>query len=242
VSVADDLDVVRGLIALDAVAAERQRSLVVGAGFSPGLSCLLAMHAAADLDEVLEVHVASSGTAGPACARQRHRSLARAGLEWRDGGWTRTTPGTGRELCWFPDPLGGLECRRAAGSEPLLLVPGLPGVRRVSSRRAASVRDLAVARFPWVGPERPDGGPGGLRVEVRGRRDGGAVELVYGVLDRPSVAAAAVAALAARHAGSGTLERVGAGGLAEMMADRDALAALAERGVRAAVFEGAGGS
>ena len=46
VSVSDDVDDVRDLLALDAEAIERNLHVVVGAGFSPGLSCLLAAHAA----------------------------------------------------------------------------------------------------------------------------------------------------------------------------------------------------
>ena len=40
--------------------------IAVGAGFGPGLSCLLAAHGASWFDEVDEVHVAKAGTGGPA--------------------------------------------------------------------------------------------------------------------------------------------------------------------------------
>ena len=45
-----------------------------GAGFAPGLTCVLAAHGAARFDQVDEIHVAKSGTGGPACARQHHRA------------------------------------------------------------------------------------------------------------------------------------------------------------------------
>ncbi|HWH33787.1 MAG TPA: hypothetical protein VNT56_00520, partial [Acidimicrobiales bacterium] len=57
----------RGLLALDDHARQRRRVVVAGAGFSPGLSCLLAAHGASGLDAVDEVHVARTGWGGPAC-------------------------------------------------------------------------------------------------------------------------------------------------------------------------------
>jgi hypothetical protein len=57
-------------------------------------------------------------------------------------------------------------------------------------------------------------------------------------MDRPAVAAGAVAALAAVFAADGRMRRTGAAGLAELVDPVPFLAGLAERGVRAAVFEG----
>jgi hypothetical protein len=64
---------------------------------------------------------------------------------------------------------------------------------------------------------------------------------VLGVIDRPAVAAAAVAAVAAMWAAEGQFTRPGAAGLAELVAEPvPFLHELARRGVRAAVFEGVG--
>ncbi len=79
VSVADSLGAVEDLLDLHAEARERGVVVAVGAGFGPGLSCVLARHAAATLDAVDEVHVAHHGTGGPACARQHHGALRNAG-------------------------------------------------------------------------------------------------------------------------------------------------------------------
>ena len=65
--------------------ATRTRSLVVGAGFSPGYSCLLARHGAAQFDVVTEVHIARVGTGGPANQRQLHRARTGTSIDWRDG-------------------------------------------------------------------------------------------------------------------------------------------------------------
>ncbi|MDQ1436463.1 MAG: hypothetical protein QOK43_92 [Acidimicrobiaceae bacterium] len=239
VSVADDMEQVRALLDLDAEASERGLSVVVGAGFAPGLACVLARHAAASFDAVDEVHVAKSGTGGPACAREHHRALASWALDWRDSAWVRRPGGSGRELAWFPDPVGGQDCYRAGLPDALVLVPAFPGVRRVTARVAASRRDRLTARLPMLRRPHPEGIIGAVRVEVRGRRGSGRDVRVLGAIDRPAVAAGAVAGLAAVWAVDGRLARRGAGGLATLVDEPvPFLQELARRGVKAAVFEG----
>ena len=230
VSLSDDIGDVRGLLDLDAEARDRDRTVVVGAGFAPGLSCVLALHAAATFDVVDEVHVARVGTGGPACARQHHRALRGEALDWRDGAWVRRRAGSGRELCWFPDPVAGEDCYRAGAPDALLLVPAFPGVVRVTARVGANRRDRLTAHLPMLRPPHREGQVGAIRVEVRGRRGAARDVAVLGAIDRPAVAAGVVAAVTAVAAAQGRLVRPGAAGLAE----------LARRGVKAATFEGAG--
>jgi NADP oxidoreductase coenzyme F420-dependent len=239
VSAADDMESVRGLLDLDAEARERGLTVVVGAGFAPGLACVLSRHAAASFDGVDEVHVAKSGTGGPACARSHHEALGSWAVDWRDGAWVRRPGGSGRELAWFPDPVGGQDCYRAGLPDALLLVPAFAGVRRVTARVAATRRDRLTARLPMLRPPHPEGVIGAVRVEVRGRRGSGRDVRVLGAVDRPALAAGAVAALAAEWAAGGRVARRGAGGLAELVDEPVGfLQELARRGVRAAVFEG----
>jgi saccharopine dehydrogenase-like NADP-dependent oxidoreductase len=238
VSVSDDIDDVRGLLALDAEAQAKGVSVAVGAGFGPGLSCLLAVHAATLFDHVDEVHLARAGTGGPSCASEHHRALAGTAVDWRDGEWVERRGGSGRELCWFPEPIGGADCYRAALPDALLLVPALAGVSRVTARMAANRRDRITARLPMLRKPHPEGGPGAIRVEVRGRR-GTAVDVeVLGAMDRPAVAAGAVAALSAVALYDGDARRTGAGGLATLLDPLPLLTELARRGVKAAAFEG----
>lgn len=239
VSVADAVAEVRGLLDLDAEARARGLSVVVGAGFGPGLSCLLARHAAAGFDAVDEVHVARTGSGGPSCARQQHRALGADELDWHDGAWIRRRAGSGRQLCWFPEPLGARDCYRAGLADPLLVVPAFPRVARVTARLAGTRRDRLTARLPMLRRPSPEGLLGAVRVEVRGRRGAGREVRVLGALDRPAAAAGTVAGLAASWAAAGRLARPGAGGLAEMVDETVSfLQQLARRGVRAAAFEG----
>jgi len=238
VSVSDNVGVVEDLLDLHAEARERGVVVAVGAGFGPGLSCVLARHASGDFDVVDEIHVAHHGTGGPACARQHHSALRRVGLDWRDHTWRRRPPGSGRELCFFPDPIGGSDCYRAALPDALLLVPAFPGVSRVTARLSATRRDRFTASLPMLRPPHAEGRIGGLRVEVRGRRGQGRDTMVLGAVDRPAVAAGTVAAVTASWVMSGRTLVTGAAGLAALVEPLPFLHELARAGVRAAVFEG----
>ena len=238
VTTADSLAAVQDLLDLDAEARERGAVVAVGAGFSPGLSCLLARHAAAELETVDEIHVAKHGTGGPACARQHHAALRGTGLDWRDHAWRRRPPGSGRELSFFPDPIGGADCYRASLPDSLLLVPAFPGVARVTARLAATRRDRLTAGLPMLRRPHAEGRIGGLRVEVRGRRGQAWDTVVLGAVDRPAVAAGTVAGLTARWIVAGRITTPGARGLASLVDTLPFLRELARTGVRAAVFEG----
>jgi len=230
---------VRGLLALHAEAVERRLAVVAGAAFAPGLTCLLAVHGAAQLDVVEEIHVAQLGTGGPACARQHHQALGGRAIEWHDRGWRNRPGGSGRELCWFPDPIGAADCYRAALADPILLAPAFPLVDRITSRMAATRRDRLTGRLPMLRPPHPEGGPGAVRVELRGRRGDASETVVFGAMDHPAVAAGAVSALVAVEAAAGRLQRYGSGGCAELVEPLALLTELARRGVKAAVFDGA---
>lgn len=237
VSVSDDVADVEGLLALDDEARERGLCVAVGAGFSPGLTDVLAVHAAGWFDAVDEVHVAKMGTGGPSCARVHHRALRNESRDWRDGGWIRRAGGSGRELVWFPDPMGGRDCYRAALPDAMLVVPAVAGVQRVTARMAATRRDRLTAALPMLRPPHQDGGPGAIRVEVRGVVGGASSVAVVGAMDRPAVAAGAVAALTAVAVGTGNARRHGAGGLGELLEPLPLLEQLAVRGVRCARFD-----
>lgn len=188
----DDLNDLRELTELSTLASGHR--LVVGASVAPGLSGLLARYVTDRLDEVDEIHIAVHGTGGPSCARQHHRALAGRAIGWHDGSWLHRPAGSGRELCWFPQPIGPRDCYRAELGDPLLLARLFPGVTRVSARVSATRRDRLTARLPMLSPPHAEGGIGALRVEVRGHRDGRRVALIAGESERAAVATAAVAA------------------------------------------------
>lgn len=219
-------------------AGEQGVSVVLGAGFAPGLSCVLAAHARSWFDEVDEIHIAKAGAGGPACALVHHRALSRLSYDWSQGGWRRRPGGSGRELCWFPEPVGPMDCYRAALPDPVLLHHAFPEVGRITARMAATRRDRLTAPLPMLSPPHVEGGIGAIRVEVRGRRGVSQDVCVLGVAERPAVAAAAVAATTVEWALAGRLRVRGMASLAEMVEPTAFLADVADRGVVPEIFEG----
>lgn len=214
-------------------------SLVVGAAMAPGLSGLIARHLASQLAAVDEIHVAIHGTAGPSCARAHHRSLSGLATTWRDGRWTDYVGGSGRQLCWFPEPIGAKDCYRARVSSPIVLRAAFPEASRLSFRRSARRRDRFTAWLPMLSPPHQEGGVGALRVELRGAdAHGGRVVVVAGVAELVGTAAAATAAAFARAAAEGL---VPAGPVAPgdaRLGTTDLLRRIERHGVRLQEFTG----
>lgn len=169
-------------------------SLVVGAGMSPGLVGLIARHLTTQLATADEIHVGIHGTAGPACARQHHRALAGHAVAFDDGAFTTFRAGTGRQLEWFPEPVGAYDCYRAEVPGPVLLHRTFPDAVRISARLSANRRDRLTSRLPMLTPPHQEGGVGALRVEVRGADTTGArVTLIAGIAEMVGTATAATA-------------------------------------------------
>ena len=238
VSCSDDLDDTLAMLDLDAIATQARQTLVIGATMSPGLSGLLASTMSSRFTSVDEAHVAIHGTAGPACAQQHHRALAGQSIGWHDGDWLRRPAGSGRELCWFPDPVGPRDCYRAELADPVAIHQALPELLRVTVRMSANRRDRLTARLPMLTPPHAEGGIGALRVEVRGWRDEARHVEVVGIADRVAHVAGLVAATAARKVISGEF----ASG-ARLLGDEDSpnvtfLSDLVEDGLRIQEFVG----
>jgi hypothetical protein len=195
VCMSDDPDDAAAILVLDGLASEHNVTLMVGAGVSPGLSGVFARHLAGQLDIVDEIHVATHGTAGPACARQHHAALGGTAVGWHDGEWIERAGGSGRELCWFPEPIGPADCYRGALADPVLLHRAFPEAERISARMSATRRDRLTGRLPMLAPPHRSGDRGALRVEVRGAVAGGArVTHLLGAVGRTGDIAGAVAA------------------------------------------------
>lgn len=200
VSVSDDLGDVHELIDLDDPARIAGVPLVVGAGMSPGLTELLARFLVGKLASCDEIHIAIHGTAGPACARQQHRALRGRAVGYHDGSWIQPPAGSGRELCYFPEPVGPYDCYRAELAAPLLVHASFPEASRMSARVSANRRDRFTAWLPMLTPPHREGGVGAARIEVRGAdTDGGRVTLIAGVAELVATSTAATAVAFVSH-------------------------------------------
>lgn len=236
VALADSSAAVTSLLALVDYAGELGRSVVIGAGAAPGLSSLLAVHAAEIAGELEEVTVALAGVAGPQCRERRLRALRTETQEWRDGEWVDCDARSGPELVWFPDPLGAVDCVRADLSDGILLRRALPETPTISVKVQRDTPPPAPARR-FRRMRTPT--PGAVRVAVSGRRADGPVTVVYAAVAPLAESSAAVASLVALELGARRERADGSivGGPAEVLSARSALARCAAWGVRLEVFE-----
>jgi hypothetical protein len=239
-SVSDDTRVLHDLLARDHEARANGLAIAAGCGLAPGLADVLARHAADAFETVDEVQVARAGAAGPASATTMRRARHEPALEWRDGQLVELRRRVGAELVWFPDPVGALECELVANGVELLAT-GFPGLEHVVVRFAEPPEERPVLR--WLRPPAVGVGWGAARVEVWGTRGRTRETIVYGVIEQTSTAAGTVLAMtAAGLAGAldvlDTPRPTGVHGLATLANPVPFLAELANRGVRAAVFEG----
>ncbi|MEO8268014.1 MAG: hypothetical protein ABI706_21130 [Ilumatobacteraceae bacterium] len=207
VSMSADITDVRTLVDLHDRAHRSGAALIVGAAMSPGLSGLLADHLCRQLHVAEEIHVATHGTAGPACAAQHHDALGETAIGWHDGVWIERPGGSGRELDWFPEPIGARDCYRGALPDPFLLHQIFPTASRISARVSGTRRDRLTARFPMLTPPHAAGDIGAVRVEVRGAAaDGARVTVIAGASGPTSHLAAAVTSACIEACLGGTIE------------------------------------
>jgi hypothetical protein len=237
-SAGDDESDLMGLRSLTEAARRSGVAIIAGCGLAPGLSDVLARHAADAFDEVDEIGVARAGTSGDACIATTSRALRGGAAELRDGVYEETRRRGGHELVWFPEPIGPRDCERVATGVHLLSA-AVPDATRITVRLAT---DDTGARQRWLRRRDPEGSWGAVRVEVWGRRGAVREPIVYGAIERTAIAAGTVLGVtAAALAGAlpGLLApSAGVFGLGAVAQPRAFLAELSRRGVKAAIFEG----
>ncbi len=238
VVVSDGLSETVSILNLEKEAFELGVPVVVGTGFAPGLSCVLSAYGKTLLEQTEEIHVSKMGTGGPACALVHHRALSRMSFGWREDKWDKRLGGSGRELLWFPEPVGPQDCYHAALSDPILLHNAFPDVSRISAKMAATRRDRFTAFFPMLTPPHNEGGIGAIRVELRGNKNGVQENIVLGVSEHPASAAAAVTALTTEYLLKQKINLNYMSTLALIVEPSEFLSELTKRSIAVEIFEG----
>ena len=238
VVVSDGLSETVSILNLEKEAFELGVPVVVGTGFAPGLSCVLTAYGKTLLEQTEEIHVSKMGTGGPACALVHHRALSRMSFGWREDKWDKRLGGSGRELLWFPEPVGPQDCYHAALSDPILLHNAFPEVSRISAKMAATRRDRVTAFFPMLTPPHNEGGIGAIRVELRGSKNGVQENIVLGVSEHPASAAASVTALTTEYLLKQKINLNHMSTLALIVEPSEFLSELTKRSIAVEIFEG----
>lgn len=229
VSGADSPRALTRLRSLHSAAAASGSVVVVGCGLAPGYAEILAGHAATLFDSVDEVRIARAGAAGPAsigAVKEQRRDVPAL---FRSGNWKETS--RLEEQVWFPEPIGAADCQVVRGGGDFVVASLGAGV--------AVTNTLAESKSPrW--PNRADDGLGAIRVEVWGEIDGRREVVVYGAIDRVSIAAGAMLGVVAERIAVGTHGLTpGVHGTGALSDPAGLVGELARRGLQAAVFEGA---
>ena len=238
VVVSDGLSETVSILNLEKEAFELGVPVVVGTGFAPGLSCVLTAYGKTFLEQTEEIHVSKMGTGGPACALVHHRALSRMSFGWREDKWDKRLGGSGRELLWFPEPVGPQDCYHAALSDPVLLHNAFPEVSRISAKMAATRKDRFTAFFPMLTPPHNEGGIGAIRVELRGSKNGVQENIVLGVSEHPALAAATVTALTTEYLLKQKINLNHMSTLALIVEPSEFLSELTKRSIAVEIFEG----
>lgn len=236
IGICDDWKVTEEVLEMDPEASEAHTLVVTGAGASPGLTNLMALHASRGLDEVNEIHISWVGStnspSGVEAVAHTLKSFGGSARMFVGGGWRFVRAGGAREQVWFPEPVGAVDVATCRHPEPVMLARSFPGVREISvkgSLGVAILQDamrlasrLGVSRstleraggLPGIETWLPGvgffgGGPrwSALRVEVRGRRMSAPATVVLGAVDSMQNLAAGPLAAIALAIGRGTVGR-----------------------------------
>jgi lysine 6-dehydrogenase len=145
-SICDDYDAAKAALALDAEARSAGVPVVTGIGWTPGLSNVLARHAADRLDEVETIEVAwgasAVDSAGFAVILHTIHIFTGQVPSWRDGREVAVEAGSGRQRVRFPAPVGEIDVFHLGHPEPVTMPRFLSGVKTVTLKGGLSERPL----------------------------------------------------------------------------------------------------
>ncbi|CAB4946012.1 unannotated protein [freshwater metagenome] len=233
----DNQESIATLLRLNYEALASGVAVLAGCGLAPGLSDVLAAHAATLLDTVDEIHVSRAGVAGPDSEASMRRLHSERPTEVIGGVMSEVRRRSTHELIWFPEPVGDKECE-LIGAGVGLLHKSFPSADRITMR--------AVEPEPrstgWFRRNDPGDNWGATRVEVWGRIGNARVPVIYGSVGRTATIGGAVLGVATALL-VGALPEIGGAqpgvsGLAGCVVPEAFLAELDRRGITAAKFEG----
>jgi hypothetical protein len=263
ISACETVQGVETLVSLHSKASEAGALVIPGAGFSPGLTSVMASAAIAELEDVRSVRIswmASADESFGTLVDRMARTFSGNAVLFRNGQWERKPAGGEEEEVYFPPPVGWRTVRLAGGPECLTMPGSFPGLeslvvkagvtegaiglltRAISGlppTRGPLTRDRLVrvgGRFlPTIG--RMSGSRqtwSAARVDAYGSKEGSPATVTVGVLDQLSNLIAASLVTTVMLAAKGGLTGEGVVPAEKMIAPMVFLEALAERGVRTA--------
>ncbi len=138
VDICDDDDATVRMLALDGLARRGGVTLIVGVGWTPGLSNLLAVKAASELDEPQDCDITWVGSTadseGQAVILHVLHAITRATPSYINRGWVDLPALTHHRWVDFPKPIGRVKAYVCGHPEPLTIPRSMPQLRSVVLR------------------------------------------------------------------------------------------------------------
>lgn len=146
IDICDDDDATMALLSLDGLARRKNVSLLIGMGWTPGISNLLALHSARQMDTVEEIDTtwvgSASDTEGIAVIKHVFHAVTRNTPMYDNYQWIDVPALSGEKYVTFPKPIGTIPAYYCGHPEPVTIPRFLDGVKKVTSRGYLLPREI----------------------------------------------------------------------------------------------------
>ncbi len=239
ISICDDYDAAKEVLALDYLAKEKGVSVLTGMGWTPGLSSLLVLLGADELNKVEKINIAwaaSSGkTIGKAVAFHLLHIFSGSIPSFRKGKLEMIPAGSDKERLSFPDPIGKIYVYHTGHPEPITIPQHFNGIEEVTLKGGVnedffnrlarflgklgidkreflrnSVVNFFQKRFPfWKKIAGSGAEVSGIRVDMQGIIEKQPCNLTYSVVGPMEILTAINLATAVREMARGKIKKTG---------------------------------
>jgi hypothetical protein len=256
-STAASPEVYEALIGLHGQAVEAGSLILTGMSWSPGLSNLMAMAAAMQMDATRRIRIAwaasSAGQTAQAALARGAGALTGQAFVFEGGILKEEPAGSRKEKVFMPEPVGWVPLRLARASEPLTLSRAIDGLEEITvmgglveplanqlatraggSAIAGNVSEGVATLVAKFKPPRPWSA---LRVDVTGKKDGKMRMISHGIVDQLSNLLISPVVVAALTLAEMPVRKSGVLAPEDVFDPANFFARLAHQGVRLAVLE-----
>lgn len=259
ISICDDFDAAEAVMELDEEAKKAKVTILTGVGWTPGMSNVLARKGINQMDKAEEVNIAWAGDAddseGLAVIKHTYHIFTGKIKTYIGGEYLEVPAGSGKEIVEFLSPINKIPVYHLGHPEPVTMPRFIPDLKIVTLKGGLTpvwlnpLAKLLVALRQTDTPQKRDKLANwtkkimnkistrglkisGLRVDVKGIKDGNKVHFVYRAVDRMNRLTGIPAAIGAVILGKGEIEAKGVVAPEVCINPDDFIAELNKRGIK----------